>query len=208
MQAPLALCIHEKQRPVSAFRLYPLLFIPNIHVTNRMESSERREKIKEKLFSSGNAPISAAKLARSFGVSRQIIVGDIALLRASGIDIEATPKGYILRSGASFMKRGRVVCLHGGDKTEEELNICVDNGCRVLDVIVEHPVYGQLTGMLDIATRYDVRNFMKKSRDASAHALYELTDGIHIHTLEYADDETFARTVSELDAAGLLYKES
>ncbi len=173
-----------------------------------MDSSERREKVKEKLIASGSVPVSAAKLARSFGVSRQIIVGDIALLRASGVEIEATPKGYILRGENSIFKRGQVVCLHGADQTENELNICVDNGCRVLDVIVEHPVYGQLTGILDIATRYDVRSFMKRSRDAAAHALYELTDGIHIHTLQYPDEDTFQRTVRELEAAGLLYRES
>ena len=174
----------------------------------RMKASERREKIR-KYLEKENEAVSASVLASEFGVSRQIIVGDIAILRAAGYDIAATPRGYLMTEQRTEEGiRRQIVCLHTEEQTEEELNICVDYGCAVEDVIVEHPVYGQLTGMLDIATRYDVRNFMKKSRDASAHALYELTDGIHIHTLEYADDETFARTISELDAAGLLYKES
>ena len=38
----------------------------------------------------------------------------------------------------------------------------VDNGCTVLDVIVEHPVYGQLTGQLHLSSRYDVGQFLQK----------------------------------------------
>lgn len=171
-----------------------------------MESSERREKIKEILRSSGIA-VSAGRLAAELGVSRQIIVGDVALIRASGCDIDATPRGYILRgNGNAGVKRSRIVSVHNDDRTEEELNICVDNGCKVVDVIVEHPVYGQLTGMLDISSRYDVRNFMRKITESDAHSLCELTDGIHIHTLEYRDDEAFERTVRELKDAGFIFE--
>ena len=86
-----------------------------------------------------------------FSVSRQIIVGDIALLRAAGAAISATPRGYVIRparrqraSSAGWPVRHRC-CWN---KWEAELNAMVDNGCTVVDVIVEHPVYGQLTGPL------------------------------------------------------------
>ncbi len=173
-----------------------------------MDSSNRRENI-IKVLRTAASPISASKLAERFGVSRQIIVGDIALIRASGIEIDATPRGYILHDHEEIpVKRTQIVCVHTTAQTEEELNICVDNGCKVIDVIVEHPVYGQLTGLLDIANRYDVKNFMQKSKKAAAHSLFELTDGIHIHTLEYKDEESVARVIAELNVAGILYQES
>ena len=172
-----------------------------------MDSNSRRERIIE-ILGESSSPVSASKLAAEFGVSRQIVVGDIALIRAAGMDITATPKGYVMNgNGAPLIKRSQIVCLHDSARTEEELNICVDNGCRVLDVIVEHPIYGQLTGVLDLSSRYDVRNFIKLSIESAAHSLNELTDGLHIHTLEYTDDEAFERTVQELTAAGLIYHE-
>ena len=59
---------------------------------------ERREAVLERLRAA-QAPVSAAALARQFSVSRQIIVGDVALLRAAGADITATPRGYVLGQG-------------------------------------------------------------------------------------------------------------
>ena len=172
-----------------------------------MDSNERREEIK-KILGENTAAVSASRLSELLGVSRQIIVGDVALLRAAGSDIDATPRGYILRqkdSEEARAKRALIVCRHDNARTEEELNILVDNGCRVLDVIVEHPVYGQLTGLLDISSRYDVKNFMRKIREAGARSLCELTDGIHIHTVEYNDDDAYKRTIEELKEAGFIY---
>ena len=173
-----------------------------------MDSNKRRQQIKEKL-KDATAPISATALAKELGVSRQIIVGDIALLRAAGEAIHATPRGYVLghADGVSSEKCQQIVCQHTDDKTEEELNIIVDYGCTALDVIVEHPVYGQLTGLLDIASRYDVRNFMNKIAEAGAHSLCELTDGVHIHTIEYEDEAAYKKALSELNAAGFIYRE-
>lgn len=82
----------------------------------------------------------------------------------------------------------------------------VDNGCRVIDVIIDHPVYGQLTGSLDISSRYDIRKFMQKIAQHEAHSLSELTDGVHIHTIEYPNEETLERTLKELRDAGLIYE--
>ena len=112
-----------------------------------MKAEERRKQILE-FFRGQSGPVSASALADRFSVSRQIIVGDVALLRASGMNIEATPRGYILTEEQKKGILRRVACAHNREQMEDELNICVDYGCEVLNVIVEHPVYGQLTGQL------------------------------------------------------------
>ena len=64
-----------------------------------MHAEERRETIL-KLLRQSAQPVSASTLAAQLSVSRQIIVGDIALLRAGGADILATPRGYCLQNAA------------------------------------------------------------------------------------------------------------
>ncbi len=173
-----------------------------------MDSKKRREQIRTILKKSKGA-VSAGRLSERLGVSRQIIVGDVALLRASGCNIDATPRGYVMSTDDKLKAADRAVIVsrHDSAKTEEELNILVDNGCKVVDVTVEHPVYGQLTGLLDIASRYDVKSFMKRVAEAGAHSLCELTDGVHIHTIEYTDEDAYKGALSELERAGFLYTE-
>ena len=103
-----------------------------------MDAQERRQAIARRL-EEASGPVSAAVLAREHSVSRQIIVGDIALLRAGGMDIAATPRGYVLPAPAAGLVR-TLACRHRADQMEEELNAMVDQGCTVLDVIVEHPI--------------------------------------------------------------------
>ncbi len=135
------------------------------------------------LLEKADSPLSAASLASKLGVSRQVIVGDIALLRASGADITATPRGYITERGRGGLRR-TVACIHNRPEgMETELNIMVDNGCMVLDVVIEHAVYGQLTGELRLTNRHDVRQFMERIRAEQASPLSALTGGIHLHTL-------------------------
>ena len=88
---------------------------------------------------------------------------------------------------------------------ETELNIMVDNGCMVLDVVIEHAVYGQLTGERRLTNRHDVRQFMERIRAEQASPLSALTGGIHLHTLLCPDEEAYERTVKELDEAGILF---
>ncbi len=170
-----------------------------------MNAETRREELKRMLLQSGGSPISATALASRFSVSRQVIVGDIALLRAAGEEIEATPRGYVVKRAAVGIVT-TLACVHSGDEMEQELNIMVDNGCRVMDVIVEHPVYGQLTGQLDLNSRYDVSRFIKSTQDNDAQPLSSLTGGIHLHTLQCPDMETVERVKAALESAGFLYK--
>ena len=167
-----------------------------------MNAETRRKKIMEHLSASAG-PVSATALAGMFSVSRQVIVGDIALLRASGADITATPRGYVLTKGAVGLLR-TVAVQHNPEKTEQELCIFVDNGCIVEDVIVEHHIYGQLTGALQLSSRYDVSQFMERLNNGSATVLSSLTDGIHLHTLRCPDEAAYDRACVALKEAGLL----
>lgn len=167
-----------------------------------MEASTRRSAILRAL-TAADSPISASALAAQFSVSRQIIVGDVALLRAAGEAISATPRGYVLERAEQGITR-TVACRHPIEGTEQELQIMVDNGCTVLDVVVEHAVYGQLTGQLQIRSRYDVAQFMERLISDGAKPLSSLTDGIHLHTLLCPDTSAFERTQNALREAGFL----
>ena len=170
-----------------------------------MQAESRRQNI-IRILTGSTVPVSAGKLAGMFGVSRQIIVGDIALLRASGVDITATPRGYVLTKGSEGIIH-RIPCRHKPEEMKEELQILVDNGCLVRDVIVEHPVYGQLVGQLDIATRYDVDEFISKVMRSDAAPLSDLTGGIHLHTIFCPDEEVYRRVLDKLRESGFLFEQ-
>lgn len=167
-----------------------------------MEAASRRQAILDRLRTA-DRPVSASALAAGLNVSRQIIVGDIALLRAGGAEISATPRGYVLPRATDGITR-TIACRHTLAQTGQELDILVDNGRTVLDVIVEHPVYGQLTGQLQISSRYDVEQFLARIRDSDAAPLSMLTGGLHLHTLCCPNEDAYTRACAALKAAGLL----
>lgn len=167
-----------------------------------MEAASRRQAILDRLRTA-DRPVSASALAAGLNVSRQIIVGDIALLRAGGAEISATPRGYVLPRATDGITR-TIACRHTLAQTGQELDILVDNGCTVLDVIVEHPVYGQLTGQLQISSRYDVEQFLARIRDSDAAPLSMLTGGLHLHTLCCPNEDAYTRACAALKAVGLL----
>ena len=143
-----------------------------------MHGSERREQIIRQIQES-KAPVSGTKLASFYNVSRQVIVGDVALLRAAGAEISATPRGYVVQTPPAGLLR-QVACRHDSTDMEAELNAMVDQGCTVLDVIVEHPVYGQLTGLLQLSSRYEIQQFLSRCSRSDARPLSDLTGGIHL----------------------------
>ena len=166
-----------------------------------MYSDERRKAIADVLRAS-DAPISASALAEKFSVSRQIIVGDIALLRSSGEEILATPRGYVTPKEARGLLR-HIAVKHTPQEMEAELNAIVDNGCTVIDVVVEHPLYGQICGQLSLASRYDVAQYVEKARGTAPLSL--LTGGVHLHHLRCPDEAAYQRVCAALDKLGLLY---
>ena len=167
-----------------------------------MTAIERRNAIYQVL--SADTPISATALAGRFGVTRQVVVGDIALLRAEGRSVIATPRGYIIPAPDGFLRT--IATVHNAQQTRDELNAMVDCGCTVIDVVVEHPVYGQLTAPLAISSRYDVEQFIEKMASASASPLSALTEGVHLHTLSCPDEEVFNHLCDKLREMGLLFE--
>ena len=62
-----------------------------------------------------------------------------------------------------------------------------------------------MTGELQLANRYDVRQFVEKLQSGEVRPLSALTGGVHLHTLSCPDNECFERTRSQLEREGLLY---
>ena len=169
-----------------------------------MNAAQRRERILTRLNSAG-APLSASTLAAELGVSRQIVVGDVALLRAGGAQIDATPRGYQLHP-AEKGYTGILACVHRTqEEMRRELYTVVDQGGIVVDVAVENSLYGELRGNLNLASRYDVDTFLVQARSAPESLLSRMTGGVHLHTLRCPDEETFQRIESALREKGILY---
>jgi hypothetical protein len=170
----------------------------------RPPGSRRRAQLLD-LLSSRPGPHAGDTLAERFGVSRQAIVHDIAVLRAEGAPILATVRGYLLAEAADRPAHRAVVTVrHRPDQAEDELLSLVDAGVRVVDVIVEHPVYGELRGDLHLASPADVREWAASARRTGVRFLSELTGGVHLHTLEAESDLALNRARASLAERGYL----
>lgn len=167
-----------------------------------MNSEERRNLIVQRLQQESQ-PISANQFAKEFSVTRQIIVADIALLRAAGYSISADNKGYKLNA-ISDDRIKRIVVKHGKSEVLDEFYAIVDNGGKVLDVIVEHLIYGKITVELNIFSRYDADEFVNKINKTKANPLSLLTEGLHIHTIMIEDERSFGRIKEKLADLGIL----
>ena len=143
-------------------------------------------------------------MAQTYNISRQVIVQDIALLRAQGKTL-LQPQGYMVPFKKDNRIKKRVVCKHKGyNDLEEELQIMVDYGATIIDVIVEHPVYGEISGMLNISHKKDLDDFMNKITKKRAEPLSILTEGVHIHTIEIDNEKIFKEMEKELSKKGFL----
>ena len=85
-----------------------------------------------------------------------------------------------------------------------ELDIVVDAGGKVINVIVEHEIYGRLTGELMIRNRADVRKFMHRVEEHQTRPLTDLTGGVHFHTIEAENEEILDDIVRQWKEAGFL----
>ena len=150
----------------------------------------RRDKIMA-ILEDRKAPIKGAELAKMVEVSRQVVVQDIAVMRAQGVDIIATPQGYLLNKRPQEKNCVRIfACQHEGMSTmQDELETIVAYGGYVRNVIVEHPIYGEITGNLFLSSLYEVSQFMEKVQSAKAMPLSALTKGVHLHTIEAKNEE-------------------
>ena len=170
-----------------------------------MEGSKRRELL-IKILNEQAEPVSGGELSRLLGVSRQVIVQDIALLRASDINILSTTKGYLIYPTAELGAKRVFNVKHATEQIEDELCTIVDNGGKILDVQVKHEIYGEIGTQLIIRNRQDVYDFVHKVEEKKIVPLKELTDGIHKHTIEADNEATLDRVEKALAAKGYLLK--
>ncbi|MDF2657160.1 MAG: Helix-turn-helix type 11 domain protein [Bacillota bacterium] len=152
-----------------------------------MTGEERRNEIIDILQNSSDA-ISGAELAKRLGVSRQVVVQDIALLRAVNRNILSTTKGYLLYYQEDQKVNRCFMVKHSDEQIEDELCTIVDNGGKILDVIVMHDIYGEISTGLIIKNRQDVYDFVEKVKKYKTVSLKGLTGDVHLHTVE-ADSE-------------------
>ena len=167
------------------------------------EGEERRKKLLE-LISSTTEPLSGSVLAKQLGVSRQVIVQDIALLRAVDKNIISTAKGYLLYQQDAKKARRCFFVYHTTEQIEDELCTVVDLGGSILDVFVEHEIYGTITADLNLKNRRDVMDFVERVRTNKTVPLKELTAGKHTHTIEADTEEVLDVIEAELLKKGYL----
>lgn len=147
---------------------------------------ERREKLIS-LMTSSEKPLSGTELGKLTGVSRQVIVQDITLLKAEGHEIVSTPKGYILPQ--SGMKSRLVKVYHTNEQVEEELTLIVDLGGSVEDVRVRHRAYNEIVSPLKIRNRRDIKRFLEEIETGKSVPLLNITSGYHYHTITAESEE-------------------
>lgn len=170
-----------------------------------MKGEERRNAILNSLKET-NLPVKGAELSKKFNVSRQVIVQDIALLRAEGNDIIATPQGYVLINSNNQSIKRIIAVKHDEKDIENELKTIVSLGGRVLDVTIEHKIYGEITGKLMLKSIYDVDIFIEKLKKENVKPLSNLTEGIHLHTIETDSIDDMDRIIKILEDKGFLIK--
>lgn len=168
-----------------------------------MSGEQRREQI-IKMLRTANAPVSGMALAKELEVSRQVIVQDIALIRAKDIEIYSTNRGYVLQDKTECTRIFKV--QHEDNEVETELETFVDFGGQVRDVFVYHKIYGVIKADMDIRSRRDIRNYMTELKSGKSSLLKNVTSGFHYHTIAAEDEQTLDLIQEELGRLGFLAK--
>ena len=168
-----------------------------------MNGKQRREQIVQ-IIKNSDSPVSGTALASRVNVSRQVIVQDIALIRANGINIFSTNRGYMIQENEKVSRVFKVV--HTDEEVEEELNLFVDLGGYVKDVFVYHKVYNVIKADMNLKSRADVRKYINELASGKSSLLKNVTSGYHYHTILADNEETLDMIQKELQAKGFLAK--
>ena len=169
-----------------------------------MKADARRKEIIAVLMGS-KQPIAGGKLSEMMGVSRQIIVQDISIIKAMGYDILATHTGYILQKSPQVERVFKV--RHAGEQTEEELSCIVELGGIVVDVFVWHKVYGKISADLNIFSKRGIEQFLEGIQSGKSSELMHITDGYHYHTVRADSAHTLDLIEGELRGRGYIVPE-
>ena len=168
-----------------------------------MTANERRDEI-IKLLVKDKKTITGSELAAYFNVTRQVIVKDIAILRAAGKNIIATPDGYMINENLYDRVKSVIAVEHKENEMEKELEIVVKYGGIIEDVIVEHPLYGEIRGILKIKNLNDLNKLTNYFDEVDAKPLATLTNGIHLHTISADSEENMELIKKELKEKGFI----
>lgn len=163
----------------------------------------RRARIVEAL-AAASGPLSGTALAEKCGVSRQVVVQDVALLRERGEKIVSTNRGYVLLADDPVRPTRLFKCRHTAEQAADELTCVVDLGGRVEDVFVNHRVYGKVSSPLGVGSRRDVERFVSELASGVSAPLLEVTSGYHFHHVSAASEEVLDEVERALDARGYL----
>ena len=154
------------------------------------------------ILKNANGPVTGTDLAKHANVSRQVVVNDMNLLKARNVPIIATSQGYVYLNSdySNQMFERKIVCVHTAEQAEDEMLTIVDCGVTLKSVIVDHPVYGEITASMMISNRLEVQGFIERVKDTGANYLSVLTNGTHLHVIS-------APTIQQLDRAEQLLRE-
>lgn len=152
-----------------------------------MTGNERRQELLQ-LLSETQTPLSGTSLAKHFAVSRQVIVQDMALLRAQGHEVLSTNRGYLIQAPLRVSRVFKV--FHTSEQIADELCTIVDLGGTAEDVFVHHKIYGKIEAPLHISSRRDVQLFLEELKNGKSTPLKDVTSGYHYHTVSASSDET------------------
>ncbi|MGL5648663.1 MAG: 3H domain-containing protein [Clostridium sp.] len=167
-----------------------------------MKSYERREDIIKRLLEE-DRPTKGIDLAKYYGVTRQVIVKDIAIIKASGREVVSTPDGYMFRNSGSLFK-DIIVVKHRSEEMRKEMEIVVKYGGIIEDVIVDHSLYGEIKVMIMVKSLNDINKFLEKYKKESSIPLSILTDGLHMHTISAESKENINLIKNELRECEIL----
>ena len=163
---------------------------------------ENRRKAIINLLLAEKGPIAGGELSKKFGVSRQIIVQDIAMLRARGFDITPTHNGYVIRSSPLVERVFKL--RHHSIQTEDELSVIISFGATVADVYIWHDVYGKVSANLSISTPADIKKFIEGLQNGESAELMNITGGYHYHTVRAETEDILDQVEAALKARGYL----
>ena len=166
-----------------------------------MNGEERRSAMIA-LLQKNKTPVKGDALAQMYGVSRQVIVSDIALIKAKDIPIVSTNRGYIIEGSGELERVFKV--QHKDSDVEQELCTIIDNGGWVKDIFVYHKVHGVIKAEMDIHSRRDIKEYLEELKNGNSLSLKNVTNGYHYHTVRARDKETLDLIQEELQNLGFL----
>lgn len=174
----------------------------------KMLGEDRRHELLH-MLKTKNEPITGTDLAKYANVSRQVIVNDMNLLKARNEPIVATSQGYMFlkREDNHEVFERKIVCLHTAEQAEDEMLTIVDCGVTLKSVIIDHPVYGEITASMMLSNRHDVKSFLQRVNETKANYLSVLTDGTHLHEISAPSKELLDRAEQMLREKGFLIEE-